>query len=92
MYNERDKKWAKILYNKYLNAEDPISIFRIINPPMSSKSWNFMLKCCDLIENFLTWDVGIILGRFLRWPSSYSLQCFPKKFKGFVNISLGEQS
>lgn len=58
LYNERDHKWAQILYNKYLNAEDPFSIFRMINPPRGSESWNFMLNCRDLIGNYLTWDVG----------------------------------
>ena len=38
LYNESDHKWAKILFNKYLNAGDPSSIFRMINPPKGSKS------------------------------------------------------
>ena len=58
LYNERDRKWAKILYNKYLNVDDPLLIFRVINPPKGSKSWNFMIRCHKLICNHLTWDVG----------------------------------
>lgn len=35
---ERNKKWAKILYNKYLNPENPTSLFRMRKLPMSSES------------------------------------------------------
>ena len=58
LYSERDQKWAKILYNKYLNADDPISIFRIKNLPKGSETWNFISNCRHLISNYLTWDVG----------------------------------
>ena len=29
LYSEREKKWAKIIYNKYLIVEDPSSILRM---------------------------------------------------------------
>ena len=38
LYQDRDHKWAKIIYNKYLKVEDPLSIFRVINPPRGSES------------------------------------------------------
>lgn len=37
LFKERDHKWVKILYNKYLNVEDPLSIFRMKNPPKGSE-------------------------------------------------------
>ena len=58
LFQESNRKWAKILYNKYLIAEDPLSIFRIHNPPKGSECWNFMIKCRPLISKFLTWDMG----------------------------------
>jgi hypothetical protein len=70
LYNERDQKWAKLLYNKYLNVEDPVSIFRMKNPPKGSKIWNFMLNCRDLIGKFLTWDVGVG-DKALFWEDSW---------------------
>ena len=33
LYQERDRKWAKIIYNKYLNPSDKTSLFRINSPP-----------------------------------------------------------
>ena len=58
LYKNRDQKWAMILYNKYLNKEDPLSIFRTKQPPKGSECWNFMLKCRPLISKYLTWAVG----------------------------------
>lgn len=58
LYNERDQKWAKILFNKYLNVEDPTSLFRSRSLPKGSENWNFMTSCRNLIGNYLTWDVG----------------------------------
>ena len=58
LYNERDQKWAKIMYNKYLDIQDPTSIFRMKSLPRGSESWNFMSKCRHLVSKFLTWDVG----------------------------------
>ena len=58
LFKERKHKWAKIIYNKYLNVDDPLSIFRMKNPPRGSKSWKFMIKCHHLVCKYLTWDVG----------------------------------
>lgn len=57
LYNEREHKWEKITYNKYLKVEDPSSIFRMKTLPNGSESWNFMVKCRHLVGN-LTWDIG----------------------------------
>ena len=38
LYNERNCKWAKILYNKYLNVDNLLSIFRVISPPKGLES------------------------------------------------------
>lgn len=54
LYKERDHKWAKIFYNKYLNPDDPLSIFRMKNLPRGSERWNFMTKCHHLVCKFLT--------------------------------------
>jgi ribonuclease HI len=70
LFKERNQKWARILYNKYLNAEDPLSIFRMRNLPKGSVSWNFMSKCRHIISKFLSWDVG--LGdEALFWEDSW---------------------
>lgn len=53
-----EKKWAKILYQKCLNSEDPLLLFRCKHPPKGSKSWNFMMQCPPLISKHLTWDIG----------------------------------
>ena len=37
LYKEHNKKWAKILYNKYLDADNPESIFRMINLPKAGR-------------------------------------------------------
>ena len=58
LYLEREKKWAKILYNKYLITEDPSSLFRMKILPKGSDSWNVMVKCHHIEINFLTLDVG----------------------------------
>ena len=58
LYHESDRKWAKILYNKYLNPLDKSSLFRIKNPPKGSAGWNFMVKSRNLITKYLTWDLG----------------------------------
>ena len=58
LYHESDRKWAKILYNKYLNPLDKSSLFRIKNPPKGSAGWNFMAKSRNLITKYLTWDLG----------------------------------
>ena len=46
------------MYNKYLNATDPFSIFRMKTLPKGSESWNFIIRCRALIINYLTWDIG----------------------------------
>ena len=46
------------MYNKYLDAGDPTSIFRMKTLPKGSESWNFMTMCRDLVCKYLTWDVG----------------------------------
>ena len=38
LYSKRDQKWAKILYNKYLNVKDPTSIFRSKSLPKGFES------------------------------------------------------
>ena len=38
LYSMREKKWAKILYNKYLITEDPSLLFRLKTLPKGSKS------------------------------------------------------
>ena len=58
LFKEKDQKWAKILYNKYLNADDPFSIFRMKSLPKESDSWNFIEKSRSFITKYLTWDVG----------------------------------
>ena len=58
LYQDRDHKWAKIIYNKYLKGDDPLSIFRVINPPEGFETWNFMIICRELICKHLTWDIG----------------------------------
>ena len=69
LYAEREKKWAKILYNKYLIVEDPNSILRMKTLLKGSESWNFMVKCHYLVRKYLTWDVSkremLFLGRFM---------------------------
>lgn len=46
------------MYKKYLKVEDLISIFRMKSLPKGSKSWNFMVKCRNLVGKYLMWDVG----------------------------------
>ena len=46
------------MYDKYLNADDPFSIFRMKSLPKGSDSWNFIAKRRSLINKYLTWDVG----------------------------------
>ena len=58
LYKEHNQKWARILYNKYLNANDPLSIFRMKSLPKGSDSWNFIAKSRYLITKYLTWDIG----------------------------------
>lgn len=58
MYQERGSKWAKILYNKYLNVADPTPFLRIRNPPKGSNSWYFMLNFHLIISKYVTWDIG----------------------------------
>lgn len=58
LFKEREHQWAKILYNKYLNVANPLSIFRMKNLPRGSESWNFMIKCRRLVCKYLTWDVS----------------------------------
>ena len=58
LYQERDRKWAKIIYNKYLNPSDKTSLFRINSPPKGSTGWNFMLNNHSLVSKYLTWDLG----------------------------------
>lgn len=50
LYKESDQKWAKILFNKYLNPSDPESLFRMDSLPKGSECWNFMTKCRSLIS------------------------------------------
>ena len=38
LFTERNQNWAKILYNKYLNATDPYSMFRMRSLPKGSKT------------------------------------------------------
>ena len=70
LYNERDQKWAKILFNKYLNIEDPTSVFRARLLPKGSENWNFITSCRNLINRFLTWDVGNGKSAFF-WEDSW---------------------
>lgn len=58
MFQNKESKWARILYNKYLNPNDPISLFRTKNPPQGSITWNFISKCRHLISKYATWDIG----------------------------------
>ena len=58
MYQERDSKWARILYNKYLNVYENTSLFRTRNLPRGSIAWNFLMKFRPLITKYTTWDVG----------------------------------
>ena len=37
LYFERDHKWAKIFYNKYIDPKDPLSLFRMKNPLRGSE-------------------------------------------------------
>ena len=45
LYQERDRTWARILFNKYLNPLDSTSLFRIKEPPKGSTRWNFFINC-----------------------------------------------
>ena len=58
LFKEHNKKWAKILYNKYLDADNPLSIFRMKNLPKGSDSWNFIVKCRPFITKYRSWDIG----------------------------------
>ena len=58
MYQERDRKWAKILYNKYLNPTNPLSLLRTRNPPKGTQAWNLMKKYHSMIRKYDTWDLG----------------------------------
>lgn len=70
LYQEGDKKWAKILYHKYLDPTDPKSLFRMRRLPKGSDCWNFISKCRGIINKYLTWDVAAG-DKALFWEDSW---------------------
>ena len=44
LYQERDRKWTRILFNKYLNPSDNTSLFKIREPPKGYAGWNFLIN------------------------------------------------
>lgn len=53
-----DKKWVRILKNKYLGSVEPKRILTTLNPPKGSIIWNYILECMDIINSHVTWEIG----------------------------------
>lgn len=58
MYKEPNRKWTKILQNKYLLGSDPSNTFRTLNPPKGSRVWNFILDYRKLILDKISLDIA----------------------------------
>ena len=71
MFQDNNSKWARILYNKYLNPKDLTSLFRTKTPPRGSTLWNFLIKCRDIITKYVTWDLGNG-NKALFWEDSWN--------------------
>ena len=70
LHLEIEQKWANILYNKYLIAEERSYIFKMKTLPKGPESWNLMVQCRHLLRKYLSCNVGkgemLFLGRFMR--------------------------
>lgn len=71
MFQDNDSKWDRVLYNKYLNPNDPISLFRTKFPPQGSTFYNFLSKCRYIISKYATWEIGNE-NNALFWEDSWN--------------------
>lgn len=50
IYKEMELTWERVLKHKYLNLDEPTSIF-ITSPTKGSRIWKFLISCSDVITN-----------------------------------------
>lgn len=50
-------RWVRMMLTKYVAAGEAINILWIMNLPKRSQILNFILKCGNLIADFVSWDV-----------------------------------